>query len=158
RQMMALFGGKQRPSESLGPGVLHDSRTTLQVEILCKPVVCGPHHYLLSIELKLGTVRRYTAQRIRELLACLGRGSECVISRYFEYKPSVHEITPEHAALLRQLMEVHRYESLYRDTAALYEERSLVIPPHAWTQVLAILTQTPSVKLEVDLHSYDGLA
>ncbi|MBE1442012.1 DEAD/DEAH box helicase [Paenibacillus sp. OAS669] len=161
--MLGLFAVK--PLRTVRAKSLLDEREPLQVEILCKPFAYGYHKYMFGVEIRLGPKRLYIVQHIRDFLDRLERGEAVTFSPQFTYDPKLHSFQQEHDALFRQLIEIHRHESMYRETAGRTpgtvphqsNDRLLPIPPFFWGALLPLLSSAPSVKLDMGGRLLDGL-
>ncbi|WP_141504567.1 DEAD/DEAH box helicase [Paenibacillus luteus] len=162
--MLGLFGN--RPPRSRKSSSLIDTRILLDAEITCKLYPYGYRKHLFGIELKVGPKRLYIVQRIREFLEKVERREPFVFSKHFTYDPTHHCFRPEDDAVLTQLYEVYRQESLYRQMSNrnLYlgespasGERLLLIPPSSWDSLLPLLLAAPSVQLAYANRVFTGI-
>ncbi|OMF22532.1 helicase SNF [Paenibacillus sp. FSL H8-0548] len=161
--MLELFSS--RPPLSSGRRSLFDTRTLLEVEITCKLYPYGYRKQMFGIELKVGPKRLYIVQRIREFLEKVERREPFVFSKHFTYDPSLHSFQPENDAVIRQLHQIFRNESLYRQTSNRFYvgdapasgERLLLVPPFSWDTLLPLLIAAPSVQLSYENHTFTGI-
>lgn len=161
--VLTLFDDK--PARTTGTGMYFDTRTQLDVEFICKLFPYGYRKIMFGIEMKVGTKRLYIVQKIRELLERIERREAYEFTKQFAYDPTLHSFSREQDEIVRQLIEVHRNEKLFREMSNPYSvhtnhaggDRMLLIPPAAWENLLPLLAASPSVKLEQDGITYEGI-
>ncbi|RCW48562.1 DEAD/DEAH box helicase [Paenibacillus prosopidis] len=162
--MLGLFSGK--PLRSYGSRQLFETRTPLDVEITCKLYPYGYRKHMFGIELKVGPKRLYIVQKIREFLERVELGKPFVFSKNFTYDPALHSFQPENDAVIRQLIQIYRNETMYRDSstrssylreAPACGDRMLLVPPFSWEKLLPLLVEAPIVLLAHDGHTYNGI-
>jgi superfamily II DNA or RNA helicase len=161
--MLGLFSGK--PLRSNADRQLFETRTPLDVEITCKLYPYGYRKHMFGIELKVGPKRLYIVQKIREFLEKAALREPFVFSKNFTYDPALHSFQPENDAVIRQLIQIHRNETMYRDssTRSFFKEapacgdRMLLVPPFSWETLLPLLAEAPTVLLALDGRTYNGI-
>ncbi|WP_372632814.1 SNF2 helicase associated domain-containing protein [Cohnella sp.] len=161
--MLGLFDPK--PVRSSRASTIFDSRQPLSVEFIISLFPYGYRKNMFSIELKIGSQRMYVVPKLRDFLERVGQRERCECSRHFTYDPELHCFHETNDAIIRKLIEIHRNEKMYRDTSGLYAshttpaggERALLISPSSWEGLAPLLAQAPSVRLEYDGLSYEGL-
>lgn len=163
RRMLGLFS--DRPLPTGASSHFRETRETIAVEFTCRPVTYGYRKFLFGIELKVGPKRLYIVQRIRDFLERIERGEAYVFTPHFTFDPRLHCFQQENEAVIRQLMQIMHAEKLYRETtdpfavhsSRVSTERMLLIPPHAWDQLLPLLGSAPAVALEHEGRTYPGM-
>ncbi|WMT38868.1 DEAD/DEAH box helicase [Paenibacillus sp. D2_2] len=161
RDIMGLFGmSKPRLTRT---GSYFDARERIEAEFILRLDSYGYEKQIFSIEMKLGTKRLYIVKNIKQFLEQVDLGGKYTFTPNFTYDPQFHSFPAELSAIVQKLIDIHRNEHLIRETADHYnirsgypEERSLVIPPYAWAELLALLRSSPSVKLEANGVLYKG--
>ncbi|CAM4167238.1 SNF2 helicase associated domain-containing protein [Paenibacillus alkaliterrae] len=161
--MLGLFARK--PPRPSGSGQLLDTRTPLELEITCKLYPYGYRKHMFGIELKTGPGRLYIVQKIREFLEKVDRREPFPFSKNFTYDPAVHCFSPVNDSIMKQLVQIYRNETMYRDssTRSFFKDtpasgdRMLLIPPFSWETLLPQLVSASSVKLIHDGQTFDGL-
>ena len=83
-------------------------------------------------------------------------------SNSFTYDPKLHCFQHETNAVIQQLIQVIKDENAYHDENSGgedYKQRAqlLLVPPSSWERLESLLASIPSVKLEYDGNTYDGL-
>ncbi|WP_028608804.1 DEAD/DEAH box helicase [Paenibacillus harenae] len=162
-ELLGLFTRKSVPSS--GTGLLLDARESLDVEFTCKLYSYGYRKKMFGIELKIGPKRLYIVQKIRDFLHTVDHRTPFVFSKHFTYDPALHRFSPENDATVRQLIQIYRNETLYRDSstrsfmkeAPASGERMLLIPPFSWKTLQPLLLQAPSVLLQHGDASFSGI-
>ncbi|GIP24220.1 DEAD/DEAH box helicase [Paenibacillus sp. J22TS3] len=164
-ELLGLFRDKpQRPS---GTRNLFDTREQLQVEFICRPFSYSYNKMMLGLEMKVGTSKRlYIVQKIRDFLGRIERRESMMFTKHFSYVPELHSFKPEDDAVIRQLIQIHQHEQIYRDTlnsSGTYGgksggERLLPVPPSFWEPLLPHLALVPTVKFMQNDRTYDGLS
>ncbi|GIO88642.1 helicase SNF [Paenibacillus faecis] len=155
RDVMGLFeqGGVRRKTA----GSRFDARIRLQAEFILKTSYIGPNLYVFGVELKIGGGRLYIVKHIRDFLDHLERGESYPFSEQFSYDPAQHSFEPSQDVILRQLIEISRNERLYQEEARWSggaarrnkENRTLLLPPYAWAELLRGFRASPSsIKLD----------
>jgi len=161
--MLDLFDTKPvRPSRA---STIFDAREPLSVEFIVSLFHYGFRKNMFSIELRVGSKRTYVVPKLREFLDRIALREQYECSRYFTYDPELHCFHETNDAIIRQLIELHRNEKMYRDTSGGFAshttpaggDRTLLIPPSVWEELAPLLTQASSVRLEYDGFSYEGL-
>jgi superfamily II DNA or RNA helicase len=155
--MLELFAGKRLPPPS-SARLLIDSREPLKAEFLCNICSYGDGKTMFAIEMKFGLKKHYGVPNIRELLGRIDRGEACVMTPHFTYDPALHRLTQDQDAVIRQLIRIHRSESIYRANSGMSfalgdrirEDRLLPIPPDAWDALLPHLIESPAARLVQD--------
>jgi superfamily II DNA or RNA helicase len=162
--LLGLFGDK--PVRPTGAGALFDSRTRLETEFTLKLHEYGQRKLMFGIELKAGPARRpYIVQRIRDFLHSIERRKPYPFSKHFIYDPAIHSFRAEDDAVLQLLIRIYRNEALIRETALGYSgnnrsaggDRMLLLPPASWEELLPVLRQAGTARLEQDGRLYEGI-
>ncbi|WP_424767632.1 SNF2 helicase associated domain-containing protein [Paenibacillus sp. sgz302251] len=161
--LLGLFGGK--PLRSSGSGQFFDTRTPLELEITCKLHPYGFRKHMIGIELKVGPGRLYIVQKVRDFLDKVDRREPYMFSKHFTYDPALYSFSLANDAIMKQLIQVFRYETMYRDSSTrsfLKEapaggDRLLLVPPFTWEALLPLIIAAPSVKLVQGGRTFDGL-
>lgn len=162
-RMLGLFGEKPLRSSIARP--LYETRTPLDVEFTISVFPYSYRKYMFGIELKVGPKKGYIVQKLKDFLNGVDRREAWVFSKHFTYDPQFHVFSRENHAILRQLIEIIRIEQLYRETSNIYSQnprsmsgdRMLLIPPSLWEKLLPLLAEAPSVKLEQEGSTYNGI-
>ncbi|AJS60930.1 DEAD/DEAH box helicase [Paenibacillus sp. IHBB 10380] len=161
--VLELFTDKKLRSSRARP--YFDSRTSLDVEFICRLVANGYNRYMFSIEMKLGPKRLYVVQKIRDFLEAIDRGESYVFSKHFTYDPEIHNFSQANDDVIRQLIHMYNSEQMYRESSNLdsnqrikTNDRMLRITPIYWDKLLVLLGKATSVKLEHNRVIYDGIA
>lgn len=153
--VLELFETKPlRPSSS--PSVLLDSRTYIEVEIICKIFTYGYRKSMFGLELKLGTKRLYIVKKIRDFLERVYRREPFVFSNHFTYDPQLHRFRKEDDVVIWKLIQIFQNEKVYRETSNSYPaeavsisgERLLLVPPFSWDSLLPLLLAGSSVQIQ----------
>ncbi|MDF2714141.1 MAG: helicase [Paenibacillus sp.] len=161
--MLGLFS--EKPMRPTGSRPFFDNRTPLQVEFVCKPVSYGFGKVMFGIEMRVGLKRPYIVQPIQSFLERVDRRQPFPLSKQFIYDPELHSFQERHDAVIRQLIQISRNENMYREAANPYAiqprkskgERQLLIPPISWEALLPLLASAPSVQLEYEEGTYEGI-
>ncbi|MFC5451750.1 DEAD/DEAH box helicase [Paenibacillus aestuarii] len=147
--ILSLFAAK--PARSSRTWHLFDARAPLTMEFILKPQLGADHRMLLAIELRAGLKRTYTVQPIRSFLHGIERGETFALSKSLRYDPEQHRFLREHDAILQQLIRIHRNETmLAAPMRKPGSDRLLLIPPSSWGDLLPLLEQATSVKLDTN--------
>ncbi|MGM1045439.1 MAG: SNF2 helicase associated domain-containing protein [Bacillota bacterium] len=163
KTMLELFEDKhQRSSRSQ---TYFDTRTVLDVELVCRVISYGYRKYRFGIEMKIGSKRMYIVQNTRQFLDRVQRKESYAFSKHFTYDPELHSFRKEDDDIIQQFIEICSREYMYRETSSpfanvqpskLNGERMLLIPPYVWGDLYPLLVKAPSIKLEQDGVTYDG--
>lgn len=154
-RMLELFDDKPLRPTSARP--LFDSREILHVEFICKTVPHSDTKSTFGIEIKIGTKRMYTVERVREFLRQIHRRESCLISRHFTYDPELHSFQKENDAIIQLLIEIGDNEPSYTGVQSHDCDRVLVVPPASWEDLLSLLTDAPSVRLVHNESTFNGI-
>jgi superfamily II DNA or RNA helicase len=154
-RMLQLFD--ERPLRPTSRRPLHDSRAILDVEFTCRLIPYSDRKSMFGMEMKIGSKRLYIVPNVKELLAQIDRREPCVISRYFTYDPELHSFTKENDALIQLMIRIADNDTDYNEAMARISDRSLVIAPSSWKDLLPLLTNAPSVKLVHGDSTFDGI-
>ncbi|MGC5325393.1 SNF2 helicase associated domain-containing protein [Brevibacillus sp. SYSU BS000544] len=162
-RLLSLFHVSPQPPS--GTRRYFDTRSPLEVEIICKLITLGYKKQLFGIELKVGPKRIYVVQKIREFLDHVERKKTYVFSKHFTYDPELHSFHQENDQVIRQLIHICQNERMYLETSNSYstsvsrsnEDRALLVPPSTWPALLPLLTNAPSVQLVIGDKSYHGI-
>ncbi|ETI66162.1 DEAD/DEAH box helicase [Neobacillus vireti] len=143
------------PVRSSGHQLHFEKRKVLDVEFTCKPIAIGNGRYIFGIEMKLGST---TVENIRGFLEQVRVGKRCFLSASFTYDPSLHCFQNETDAVIQQLIQVIRDESVYGNTESeLENHQTLHIPPTTWEQLLPLLVKASQVKMEYNGRTFAGM-
>ncbi|MDF2682482.1 MAG: hepA [Brevibacillus sp.] len=141
-----------------------DTRTPLEVEIICKLVMYGYQKHMFGIELKIGSKRRYIVKKIKDFLEQIEQGMSYEFSSHFCYDPSLHCFQKEDELVLKQLIEILQNEKMYRETSHRSsiqnrdgETRTLLVPPISWGKLQESLQRAPIVTFELESGTYEGI-
>ncbi len=154
---MTLF--LDRPTRSSGHQLHFEKREVLDVRFTCIPVKVSNEQTLFGVEMDIEQKR---VQDIRDFLHDLKQGKLSFISPQFTYDPDQHCFLDEADTLLHQLMKVTEDEKVFLDMLSGnsdYKVTSelLLIPPSSWGLLIPLFSKCPSVFLENNGHSYEGL-
>lgn len=162
--MLEIFEDKhQRSSRTQA---YFDTRTILDVEFVCRVISYGYRKYMFGFEMKIGSKRMYIVQNIRQFLDRVQHSESYTFSKHFTYDPEFHSFRKEDDDIIRQFIEICSNEQMYLETTSpfaniqlskLSGERILLIPPYVWGALYPLLIKAPSVRLEQDGVTYDGL-
>lgn len=163
--MLGLFS--EKPMRPTGSRPYFDNRTPLQAEFICKPVSYGFGKVMFAIEMKVGPKRPYIVQPIKSFLERIDRRQPFPLSKQFIYDPELHSFQERDDAVIQQLIQISRNESMYREASNPYSvqtqsrkskgERHLLIPPFSWDALLPLLAAAPSVQLEYEEGVFHGI-
>ncbi|PYI55701.1 DEAD/DEAH box helicase [Paenibacillus flagellatus] len=161
-ELLGLFAnGAARPG---GHRRHFETRTPLAVEFLCKVIPYGYRNDMFGVEMKIGPQRLYIVPNIRHFLDAVDRGGSFAFSKHFVYDPSLHYLTPDHEAVVRELIRIYRNERMYRHTWSLHVhsdklagDRTLPVPPAGWEALLETLVSTEAAHLEHGGRTYDAI-
>jgi len=146
--ILSLFAGKPARTASRARHIF-DTRTPLAMEFILKPQLSADHKILLAIELHAGLKRTYPVQPLRSFLHGIEHGASFALSKTLRYDPEQHRFLHEHDAILQQLIQIHRNETmLAAPIRKPGSDRLLLIPPSAWRELHPLLEQADSVKLD----------
>lgn len=151
QHLLSLFADKkQRPS---GSRAYFETRTTLQVEWICKPIAYGNRQYRIGIEMKIGPKRLYIVQQFIEFLEHVKRRESYYFSKAFTYDPELHSFTRTDDRLIQHLLDIMQEEQQYgswesQGVVARQNPRLLLIPASHWQEILQELSQASSTVLE----------
>ncbi|MFD0960496.1 DEAD/DEAH box helicase [Paenibacillus chungangensis] len=146
---------RDKPARA-GSEVLLEHRERLQLEATVQ-LGGGLSSSTIGIELKLGVKRLYQVQKIKDVLEHIDKASSYVFTKLFTYRPDEHYFHPRDYALLQGLIHICKQErdykrtmqsSLYVDARPARNERLLLIPPYAWSQLIPLLQQAGAVRVE----------
>lgn len=163
KTMLELFEDKHQRSSRTQ--TYFDTRTVLDVELVCRVISYGYRKYRFGIEMKIGSKRMYIVQNIRQFLDRVQRKESYTFSKHFTYDPELHSFRKEDDDIIQQFIEICSREYMYRETSSpfanvqpskLNGERMLLIPPYVWGDLYPLLVKAPSIKLEQDGVTYDG--
>ncbi|MBS4201246.1 DEAD/DEAH box helicase [Bacillus sp. FJAT-49732] len=155
--LMTLFN--ENPVRKSGQQLHFEKRKVIYLEFICKPVQIGNEQQMIGIEALLESI---IIENIRDFLEHVKKGNTCVISSSFTYDPSLHCFQKETDAVIQQLIQVMDDETVYfenRQNNAAYTShyQTILIPPSSWERLMLLLTKAPSVTLEYNGHSFDGI-
>ncbi|WP_232698492.1 DEAD/DEAH box helicase [Brevibacillus daliensis] len=162
-RILGLF--EYQPSRPSGNRSNFDTREVLDVEFICKPFHYGYRKYMFGIELKVGPKRLYIVQKLRDFLISVEQRKPYLFTKHFTYDPKLHSFQKENDAIIGQLIQIMHNEKMLRETASDYSvhvaskcgERMLLIPPFSWEKLLPLFRVAPTVKLEHDDRTFDGI-
>jgi superfamily II DNA or RNA helicase len=161
--MLGLFS--EKPMRPTGSRPFFDNRTPLRVEFACKPVSYGFGKVMFGVEMKVGLKRPYIVQPIQSFLERIDRRQPFPLSKQFIYDPELHSFQERDDAVIRQLIQISRNENMYREASNPYSvqtrkpkgERQLLIPPFSWDALLPLLASAPTVQLEYEEGTFEGI-
>ncbi|MBW5446711.1 helicase SNF [Cohnella sp. CFH 77786] len=144
RNMISIFDRAPAADAAEGDYLLGEQET-VNFEYTCT-ASASQRKPTLTIEIKLGTKRLYTIQRIKQLLGHIENGTPYEIAKLFTLDPTVHSFTETDRAILDHLVDISRNETAYRESHLMYafsgltgNDRMLFIPPYAWERLLPLL-------------------
>ncbi|MDN4619107.1 SNF2 helicase associated domain-containing protein [Paenibacillus sp. PsM32] len=152
--MLSLFADKkQRPS---GSRTYFETRTTLQVEWICKPIAYGNRQYRIGIEMKVGPKRVYIVQQLIEFLEHVKRRESYYFSKSFTYDPELHSFARTDDRLIQHMLDIVQEEQQYGSWEAQgaiagyhqQHQRLVLIPASHWQEMLEQLSHASSTTLE----------
>lgn len=152
---MTLF--TNRPLRSSGHQLHFEKREVLNVRFTCKPVKVSNEQVLIGLEIGIEQMRVHD---IRRFLEDIKQGKPSIISEQFSYDPNLHCFLYEVDTLLHQLIKVTEDEKVYIEVNSLddLETREiLLIPPSSWKVLVPLFSKCPSVYLENNGYTYEGL-
>jgi superfamily II DNA or RNA helicase len=146
RSMITIFDGSPAVDDS-EPHYLLEQRESLQVEFTCTAIT-NSRKPSMTIEVKLGTKRLYTIQKLKQLLAHFENGTSYEIAKLFTFDPSIQTFAEADRAIMEVLCDIARNEMAYRESHLMYafssfssNDRVLFVPPYAWERLLPLLLQ-----------------
>lgn len=162
--MLGLFDNN-RTKRPGGNRFLFDSRVILDVEFTVKLISYTYQKFMFTIEMKIGSKRLYVVHKIRELLERIDRREQYVFSKQFTYDPELHSFNQGNVAIITQLIQVYRTEMMYGEVSSAYsirsnharDDRSMLVPPSAWEDLLPYLVMAPTILLEQYNRTYHGI-
>jgi len=156
KSMLDLFQGSDKEKSQAQIGrIRFDTRETLDVEFMLRPYPYGFRQFLFGIELRVGGKRLYIVQKIRDFLSRVARLEPFVFTKHFTFHPQEHCFGPEDEEVLQLLLQMYQQESMYREAISSSHhsyasnrnaDRTLLIPPVFWEQMLPALQKAPMVK------------
>lgn len=152
---MTLF--TNRPLRSSGHQLHFEKREVLNVRFTCKPVKVSNEQVLIGLEIG---IEQMGVHDIRRFLEDIKQGKPYTISEQFSYDPNLHCFLYEVDTLLHQLIKVIEDEKVYIEVNSLddLETREiLLIPPSSWKVLVPLFSKCPSVYLENNGYTYEGL-
>lgn len=154
---MTLFS--DRPMRSSGHQLHFEKREVLDVRFTCKPVKISNEQTLFGMEIEIEQLRLHD---IRDFLEDIKQGKQSRISSQFTYDPHLHCFLHEVDILIHQLIKVIQDEKVFLDVINKHSDykisrEQLLIPPSSWGGLVPVLSKCPTVFLESNGHSYEGL-
>ncbi|OBR64264.1 hypothetical protein A7K91_12085 [Paenibacillus oryzae] len=168
--MIGMFGGKSPIADEANEampeersGIVRDDREQLHIIPLLQLVPHGSGRHCIRLELKVAAKRTYIVQQLLPFLEAIAGGESYSFTERFCYDPSLHRFSPSDEALLHKLNTVAAAEQRYRaillnnreqvnnrEQAALSpeRERTMIIPPFAWDELLTYLQGTGRLQLQ----------
>ncbi|WP_404328746.1 SNF2 helicase associated domain-containing protein [Mesobacillus maritimus] len=134
-----------------------ENREVLAVQLIFKPVTEENGQSMMGISLKIGGM---IVKQLRSLLLNIAEGKPEKINASFLYDPTQHCFLKEHDSILQQLIEVIQDKKVLaasEENISNEEDEILILPPSAWNQMVPLLTKAPSVHLEYDGKTVEGL-
>lgn len=134
-----------------------ENREVLAVQFICKPVTDLNGQTLMGIKLKIGET---IVEQLRSLLLNIAEGKPERINDSFSYNPTEHCFLKEHDVILQQLIQITQDKKLLTESEenlSTEGDEIVLLPPSAWDQIIPLLTKAPSVKLEYDGQTVEGL-
>jgi SNF2 family DNA or RNA helicase len=162
-RILGLFDDK--PVRPIHNRTLSETRTPLEAEFILKLLSFNRSTALFGLELKVGPRALYIVQNIPSFLDQLVRGESYSFSSKFSYDPELHSFEKENEAVLQALIEIAKNDTASRDSDRSYSiyssgyrsDRTLLIPPQAWTSLLPLLEQASKVALIDGNTRYEGM-
>jgi SNF2 family DNA or RNA helicase len=157
KDLLSIFNDK--PIRSSVHQLHFEKRKVFEVEFFLKPIIIGKGQVLLGISVRIGQTK---VLNIREFLEHIKNGKPSSLSISFTYNPMHHCFQKETVAVINQLIQVINDENVYLNELmvnANYVEDTqlLLIPPSSWDRLIPMLGSAPSVKLEYEESSFEGL-
>ncbi|TJY44406.1 helicase SNF [Cohnella pontilimi] len=161
RSMISIFDKAPAVDDSEQHYLL-EQREPLQVEYTCTAIT-NTRKPSLTIELKLGTKRLYTIQKLKQLLTHYELGTAYDIAKLFTFDPTIQTFSETDRAIMEVLGDIARNETAYRESHLMYafsgysnNERMLFVPPYAWERLLPLLLKG-NVRFVHGGQTYTGL-
>ncbi|WP_168123220.1 DEAD/DEAH box helicase [Paenibacillus sp. HB172176] len=157
--LLGLF--RHAPKRSGGTGVVRDRRDMLSAEFTCQLFPFGNGRHLIGVSLKTGLDRLCIAHHLPDFLDAVQLGQEFPFTKTYVYQPDRQRFSAEDYAVIQRLAAIRSEDLLYKEPASgkkpttpgrLGNERMLIIPPHAWEQLLHELLAARTVKVDA-FHS-----
>ncbi|MBE3571237.1 MAG: SNF2 helicase associated domain-containing protein, partial [Bacillales bacterium] len=149
------------------------SRQLLKVEYFCKAYKntssLSVKKDFFTIELKVGVDRLYVVKNIREFLEKFESQTSMFFTKKFTYDPAEQLFLEEDMEIIKLLLDIHKTEQLYRDSASyywqgsFYKERELTIPPSFADELfMKLKARNCSIQIGTEIHgelkvNVDGL-
>ncbi|MEH7383073.1 DEAD/DEAH box helicase [Bacillus sp. JJ1533] len=154
---MTLF--LERPTRTSGHQRHFEKREVMDVRFTCTPVKVSSEQTLIGVEIEMNQIKIHD---IRNFLKDLKLGKQGIISSHFTYDPNLHCFLHEADSLLQHLVKVTEDETIFLDMiSGLSKYKAspeiLLIPPSSWKGIISLFSKCPSVLLEYNGHSYEGL-
>ncbi|AGK53906.1 DEAD/DEAH box helicase [Bacillus sp. 1NLA3E] len=149
----------------IGVQTYFENKEIINMSLICRPIPSENRKYIFGLELQVGLKRMYLVKNIREFLEHVDRGEPYPFSKHFTYTPELHRFQHENEAILQQLIQIYRQETIYLGADNVFNEkversldkRILIIPPFLWETLLPLLVQAPLVKIEQERTVYLGI-
>nr|WP_309101043.1 DEAD/DEAH box helicase [Fredinandcohnia onubensis] len=152
---MTLF--TNGPLRSSGHQLHFEKREVLNVRFTCKPVQVSSEQVLIGLQIG---IEQMGVHDIRRFLEDIKQGKPSKISEQFSYDPNLHCFLYEVDTLLHQLIKVTEDEKVFFEVNSLdnLETREiLLIPPSSWKVLVPLFSKCPSVYIENNGYTYEGL-
>lgn len=146
RNMISIFDRSPAADEAEEDYRLGE-RETVHVEYTCT-AAANQRKPSMTVEIKLGTRRLYTIQKIKQLLGHYENDTAYEIAKLFTLDPAFHSFSETDRAIFDILLDISRNETAYRESHLMYafsgmsgSDRMLFVPPYAWDRLLPLLLQ-----------------
>ncbi|OMP67994.1 DEAD/DEAH box helicase [Domibacillus epiphyticus] len=155
--LLNLFN--DQPKRPSGHQLHFEKRQVLDTVFTCKAVNIGHGQFMFGIEMRIGSAN---VQNIRDLLGKVKEGQPSRLSISFTYDPSLHCFQKETDAVIQQLIQVVHDEKVYMESfpdkpVDTISNNTLLVPPSSWERLVPSFAKAPSVRLECDGKTLDGL-
>jgi hypothetical protein len=147
RNVLALFDRHLQEATVQTSAMLNLSlpAAQLMVEYTCH--ITSGLRSTIAIELKVGAVRLYVVQKIKDFLEKMEQNKPFVFGKNFTLIPKTHSYQPNDAEIMQILQDTYSNEKLYREMSGSYygygyrEDRYLYLPPPAWEAIFPRLIE-----------------
>jgi SNF2 family DNA or RNA helicase len=156
--LLSLFGNKSKlPS---GNQLHFETRETLNVEFTCRPITIENGMCLFGIQAMVGHIQSNAVHNLRDFIDKIEQREPYEISAKFTYNPDLHSFELGTNAVIRQLLNIHHDEKVYLESSnspSFVNDNMILAPPTSWEILFPLLSAAPSVKLEHDGRTYNGI-
>ncbi|MCJ8007147.1 SNF2 helicase associated domain-containing protein [Lederbergia wuyishanensis] len=155
--LMTIFN--DRPLRTSRKQLHFEKRKVVHFDFICKLVQIGNEQQMIGIDALLES---YKIEHIRGFLEHVKNGNTSELSSTFTYDPSLHCFQQETDDVIQQLIQVMDDETVYFENrhgtnAYTSYHQTILIPPSSWERLMTLLTKEPSITLEYDRHSFEGI-